>query len=438
MAGRFFGNIVLYIILALGYVEAWIGLMQWIGIQPSLHAGYAFTGTFYNPGPYACFLAVVVPLAVFMMREAEGRVIRYAATGMVLLGAVLIPATLSRTALLAAVVGSAVAMSDCIRKYLWKFNRTRMLAAIGLTVVLAVGLYAVKKDSADGRLLIWKVAAEAAGEIPLTGVGWDNVAGAYGEAQERYFAAGKGSEQEMMVADAPEYVFNEYLQVVISFGPLAGVLLVVILTGGFLMAMRRGGYGYAGSVAAIAIVMSASYPLQFPLFAVTICLVLTGCYFFSRSVWLRMAGCGVIAGCGAMFLANSHRDDVGAKFSVGHALHRQHRYHQSNEMLLDLMAKSSDPMILNIIGKNYQALGMSDSAEYYLRKSANRCPNRLYPNYLLMLLYSDSMSYDRNKMIKEAEILTTKKEKIASPAVEEMQQKAREILSNETSNSRMK
>ena len=55
-----------------------------------------------------------------------------------------------------------------------------------------------------------------------------------------------------------------------------------------------------------------------------------------------------------------------------------------------------------------------------------------------MLLYSDSMSYDRNKMIKEAEILTTKKEKIASPAVEEMQQKAREILSNETSNSRMK
>ena len=95
-------------------------------------------------------------------------------------------------------------------------------------------------------------------------------------------------------------------------------------------------------------------------------------------------------------------------------------------------------MILNIIGKNYQALGMSDSAEYYLRKSVNRCPNRLYPHYLLMLLYRDSMSYERDKMIREAKILITQKEKIASPAVEEMQQKAREILSNETSNSRMK
>jgi hypothetical protein len=55
-----------------------------------------------------------------------------------------------------------------------------------------------------------------------------------------------------------------------------------------------------------------------------------------------------------------------------------------------------------------------------------------------MLLYRDSMSYERDKMIREAKILITQKEKIASPAVEEMQQKAREILSNETSNSRMK
>ncbi|MCM1354988.1 MAG: O-antigen ligase family protein [Staphylococcus sp.] len=428
----------MYIILALGYVEAGIGILQWMGVMHSHHRGYVFTGTFYNPGPYACFLAVVVPLAVFMMREAEGRVIRYAATGIVLLGAVLIPATLSRTALLAVVVGSAVAMSDCIREYLRKFNLIWALAAVGLAVVLVVGLYAVKKDSADGRLLIWKVAAEAVGEVPLTGVGWDNVAGAYGEAQERYFAAGNGSEQEMMVADAPEYVFNEYLQVMLSFGPLAGVVLVVLLAGGFLTALRGRAYGYAGSVAAVAIVMFASYPLQFPFFTAIICLILAGCCLQSPSKWLRMAGCSVVVVCGAMFLTNSHREDVGARFSVGHAQHRQQCYRQSNDMLLDLLSKSSDPMILNIIGKNYQALGMPDSAEYYFRKSVNRCPNRLYPHYLLMLLYSDSINRDRNKMIKEAEILITKKEKIASPAVEEMQQKAREILSNETSDSCMK
>ena len=56
---------------------------------------------------------------------------------------------------------------------------------------------------------MWKIAAQAVLEHPWLGVGWENVAGAYGDAQERYFASGMASVQEKHVAGAPEYVFNE-------------------------------------------------------------------------------------------------------------------------------------------------------------------------------------------------------------------------------------
>ena len=85
-------------------------------------------------------------------------------------------------------------------------------------------------------------------------------------------------------------------------------------------------------------------------------------------------------------------------------------------------------MVLNIIGKNYRALGMCDSAEYYLQKSVNRCPNRLYPHYLLMQLYGDSTCLNPSAQQREARILLDMNEKIPSPAVDEMRMEAQSIL----------
>ena len=42
------------------------------------------------------------------------------------------------------------------------------------------GIYQMKKDSADGRLFMWKIAAQAVSEHPWTGCGWNSVKAAYG------------------------------------------------------------------------------------------------------------------------------------------------------------------------------------------------------------------------------------------------------------------
>ena len=57
-------RLLVLVILLVGLFEAAWGLLQLFGIVSSGHFRYAFSGSFYNPGPYACFLAVVMPLAL--------------------------------------------------------------------------------------------------------------------------------------------------------------------------------------------------------------------------------------------------------------------------------------------------------------------------------------------------------------------------------------
>lgn len=351
---------------------------------------------------------------------------------MVFLCAILIPATLSRTACMACIIGGCVACSDRIYAKCKGWDKFRWGIALVILAAIIVGIYMIKKESAEGRFLMWKVAARAAIEVPFNGVGWDRVAGVYGEAQEQYFVSGEGSEREILVADAPEYVFNEYLQVAIAYGIPIAIAMTAMLIGGIIVAVRNKAYGLAGSAVAVAVVMMASYPLQFTLFVVAIGLVLVGCYLSSKNLIINLLGTAVVIGACALFLTHNDTVDVRQEFGIGRSLHNMRKYRKSNDILLPLLSHSSDPMILNIIGKNYQSLGMPDSAEYYLMKSVNRCPNRFYPHYLLMNLYSDSLSHNQSKMIHEAEILTTKKEKIHSPAVEEMREKAREFLNSQS------
>ena len=49
------------------FTLALYGIIQLIGLSKSNNYNYAFTGSFYNPGPYACYLAVGFPIALRMM-----------------------------------------------------------------------------------------------------------------------------------------------------------------------------------------------------------------------------------------------------------------------------------------------------------------------------------------------------------------------------------
>ncbi|MDY3266498.1 MAG: O-antigen ligase domain-containing protein, partial [Phocaeicola sp.] len=115
-------------------------------------------------------------------------------------------------------------------------------------------------------------------------------------------------------------------------------------------------------------------------------------------------------------------------FEYGRALYKAGSCGEAEEVLLEAMTVSGDPMILNILGRNAQESGEYGKAEMYLLRSTRRLPERVYPHYLLVKLYAESEYFDRVKLIREAEYVLNVEPKVNSTAIREMRQEVKNIL----------
>ena len=417
-------------LIAAGVLEAVCGLLQVYSYLPSNHSLYALTGSFYNPGPYSGFLAMCLPLALDEWLEGK-RVRKHIALAALVLMLLVLPSGMSRSAWLAALVASGYVVAMHHRDWLCRYRKGLVAGGL-LLMILGTGAYHWKKDSADGRLLMWKVAAQAVMENPWRGYGWESVAGAYGDAQERYFTSGKATEQEGHVAGAPEYVFNEYLQVAMAWGvpALCGILLVV--GGCWFLGHRDGQAGICGSLLSLGVFAFSSYPFQFMEFVVAGVVLLVACMTGYRKLWV-VASAGVL-GVGICLSAYGYRQEhpvrkVHAMFDRAHSLHEAGDWQSSTELLKETMKVSSDAMVLNIIGKNCQALGEYEEAEAWFIRSTHRLPNRIYPYYLLAKLYAEHPEvFPREKLEWAARMVMEKEAKVESTAIRQMREEVNALL----------
>ena len=185
---------VTFVILLCGLIEAVWGLGQLYDFFPSKHHVFKTTGSFFNSGPYGGFIALMFPLVLhcWITVRKQNKILEYLflAVGIVLL--LVFPATLSRTAWLAAITGcllvilfdtNVIATVKALRKR--KPRKLLLITAI-ITVLVLIGAYGVfhiKKDSANGRLFIWKISVLAIKESPVQGVGLGGFPAAYAKAQ---------------------------------------------------------------------------------------------------------------------------------------------------------------------------------------------------------------------------------------------------------------
>ena len=419
--------LVVWSLILAGTIEAIWGLLQVYGYEPSNHSLYALTGSFYNPGPYSGFLAMCLPLALHEWLEGK-RIWKPMALVALVLMLVVLPSGMSRSAWLAALVASGYVLGMHYREKLYRYRNVFWIGGL-LLMILGIGAYHWKKDSADGRLLMWKVATQAVLDQPWQGVGWECVAGAYGDAQERYFASGMATEQEAHVAGAPEYVFNEYLQVAMAWGvpALCGILLLV--GGCFCLGHRGSMFGICGALISLGVFSFSSYPFQFMEFIVALIALLVSCAMGYRKVWVRVLA--LVLGIGIGVYLAEHRPTKNARrmFEQAHALHKAGQWHASIELLEETMKISSDAMVLNIIGKNYQALGQPYLAEGWFIRSTHRLPNRIYPYYLLAKLYAEHPKYfPKEKLEWAVKMVLEKEAKVESTAIKQMREEVKDLL----------
>ena len=371
-------------------------------------------------------------------------------------------------------------------------SRKRLMAVGGAFVCcigVGWGIFHLKEDSANGRLFMWKMACHAIAEKPWTGYGAEGFPMAYAEAQERYFANNQGTDEERYVAGTPDNAFNEYLTITVKYGLIGlGIMLVIGITA-LACALHQRAYGVAGALVTVAVFAFASYPFQLPdylsavilLVAVPLCHplkhglhdlqrtnVLTISHKDSRfsyeiivvffavlSIGIVVKGVELTRGWQARHEAAKewrnarslyHMEAYSVVcedyaplyermkwnhnylFEYGRALHQTEKFRESNQILKEAEQICGDPMILNIQGKNHKALGEFDQAAQLYRRAYHRLPNRLYPLYLEMEMYA-SPACNRPEAAKEiAQRILDTKEKVPSKAVEEMKERAKEVM----------
>ncbi len=429
--------------------ESIVGLSQVFGKRMSGHMMFGMTGSFANPGPYGGFLAIIMSISTvyalrhyrqwqsFRFRPSPLRLIGFSMFLIALvassMGILVLPATMSRAAWLA--YGVSLILYLSIETDLFKsFIRKRNVALISIVIlaILIAGIISLKVDSAIGRLQIWHMELRAVLDSPLIGTGPGTAMGTYGVTQEEFFrTAGQSMAKFTQVAGCPEYAFNEYLKTGIEAG-LPGLIFSVALTGFSIVLLLRKRSVLAYGMIAVATFSFFSYPLSVVQIATLtiILLAFASCATHSKHhMQTRPAGrfilslfCVVVMLSGAHGLSDTYKaressfekwqavrqwgtdyyDDIindleplygdlswnyRYLYDYGYALHKAGMYIQSNNILSAGASISSDPMFHNIMGKNYEALGLYDEAENEYFISHYMVPCRLYPLVLLLEMY---------------------------------------------------
>lgn len=379
--------IIIFISNLLAIYECGVGLLQLCGIYPSSHSRFILTGSFDNPGPYGGLIAILLAILgayVIQNRDTEKC---YAKTLTILssiscaLSIIVLPATMSRAAWLALGVAALVLGFKEFHLAEW-IRKQKAVASITSVIVILImaGVFFLKKDSAIGRLHIWHMELRAIAEEPLTGHGKGSVLGVYGDTQAEYFAEKERPEIITKVAGCPEYAFNEYLKIGVEYGipAMLGVILVLILLITILLKLQS---PLAYGLITLCVFAFFSYPLE----AIHIKSDAENdwdCIRYLSSMELYEDATVELAP-----LYNDLKDNYRYMYDYGYALHKCKRYQESTDILNEGAAISSDPMFYNIVGKNYEAMGLYEEAEQAYLRAHYMVPQRLFPLTLLMRMH---------------------------------------------------
>ena len=239
-------------LLVIGLIHVFCVFAQRMGFMEPESSLYPVTGACDNPNVTAMYLAGCVPLIVHRLRCSDRKVAYVVFLVLALFAVVLLRC---RTAYIGLAVEAAVVlffMSLSKDSRIKGFSLLKnsegdnpkihssigkvFLAVVTLLVVsvAAVRMYQMKRDSADGRLLVWKVSASMIAEHPM-GCGYGLFPKHYNLRQAEYFHEEHGTETERRNASFVYMAYNDFLE----HGVEGGVLGMLFLAGFYAMTITR-------------------------------------------------------------------------------------------------------------------------------------------------------------------------------------------------------
>ena len=465
-------SFVVFLLFLVGVIEGGVGILQLLGLLQSNHAIFSITGTFFNPGPYGGYISVIGVLAgcfvlndyckckdtnklfrVINQRDILYKMTYFLAVLMLILVAIMLPFTLSRTAFISLLLPFVFYSVRKKRRWFYNFSIFKiilLLILLFVVIILMVFLYKLKLPSANGRFYIWMVSWDLIKTNFLWGHGISSFSSLFAQAQENFLYASENKLDLLNYADNIDYAFNEYIHMASEVG-FIGLIFFLLIIGITLRVYLKNNSIYGYGMMALLCFAFASYPLHLLPFQILLILFLVlrkpeQKFLISRKLFLLVFM--VIFLCSMYIFSNywsrirateqwlisKQKVDIAGieyrkyeeleKYNLwindnprflwdyGIFLLNANKNDESVKILLQGAKLSGDPEFYTYIGVNFENLGVYEKAEKYYIKAFDLLPNRIYPLYRLCLLYYKIQ--DKDNFIKFANKLIVFTPKISS------------------------
>lgn len=210
-----------------------LGVVQFLGIMPSMHDSFPITGAFFNPGPYAILLSMLLTGTLYQtylwlktcsMSYFRGYVILVQFSSLIL-----IAICQSRAAIIGLVGTISILFFIEKRIILRRYWAMCFLCVSLISICGGIFLFNLKPTSALGRTWIWKVSGRVINEHPLIGVGEGNFPYHFLNEQMAFFSEDTTHVKSYgSLAGEIAYTFNDTLQIIAEVGIIGGVLYYTV------------------------------------------------------------------------------------------------------------------------------------------------------------------------------------------------------------------
>jgi hypothetical protein len=175
-------------------------ILQYLDKIPSENLDFNVTGSFANPNVVAMFLALSLPALLYFCFKTHIiylKVIHYLMLLIVCIGLLLLEC---RTAILGGAFSSGLFLIlhfNLLKRFSRKYLFLGILAIGILSIPIGRQLYLHKKDSADGRMLIWCISTQMILDSPMRGYGTGMFEKEYNLKQAKAIKEKKLSQKEL-------------------------------------------------------------------------------------------------------------------------------------------------------------------------------------------------------------------------------------------------
>lgn len=410
----------------LGLLEILYAIIQLFGLVPdNFHYAY-FSGSLNNPAIFGMMLSFCIPITLYYSVRTTGTK-QTVWKMMVLIFGTFIILSDSRTAILSSICGIIIILMidlNLLQKIVSN-QRYRIIGTI-CTAIAFVALYFYKRDSADGRILIWAVSIEMIIDRPWFGWGFDGFIAQYMNYQADYLSTHTSSPFTLLAGET-QNPFNEFLHIALIYGIPCALMFVgiVIWTIWYICTKVKEHKSILLSIVCVLIVWCAfCYPLNIPFVWLIILFIFLSITTKTIQNPMPKLCLAIVLLIGTVSLhslavvgshdirrlclqeraANYNNDEVMKEYeemykkyyddymfiyNYGALLHLRGEYEKSLKVFKAGSKYLSDYNMMLLIGDDYQKLKQYDLAMDCYKRAGEMIPSRYLPLYYRMRLYME-------------------------------------------------